>query len=121
MTGGLKLFPFLLQGIATASDAYIIINGSPNLQYGGNALSDDATTTDANMDHTNGAVEGYGVPNRLTVVSVSNTAAGAAIGFSLTYRQIPCSGVRSRTIQPQFLDVFCSWINWILQNTNKFY
>jgi len=52
------------------------------------------------MDHTNGAVEGYGVPNRLTVVSVSNTAGGAAIGFSLTYRQIPCAGVRSRTIQP---------------------
>jgi len=89
-----------LAGIATGSDAYIIINGSPNLQYGGNALSDDATTTDANMDHTNGAVEGYGVPNRLTVVSVSNTAGGAAIGFSLTYRQIPCAGVRSRTIQP---------------------
>lgn len=84
-----------------ASDAYIIINGSPNLQYGGNALSDDGTTTDANMDETNGAVEGYGVPFRLTVVSHTDTdATDTAIGFSLEYRQIPCGSIRSRTIQP---------------------
>merc|ERR1711953_417411 len=86
---------------AEASDAYILIPGSLYSEYGGNSLTQESATTDANMDTTSGAIDSYGVPNRLVVVSHSDTSGtNTALGFSLVYRLLPCSYIPRTFVTP---------------------
>ena len=86
---------------ADASDAYILIPGSLYSEYGGNSLSQDSATTPANMDDTSGAVDSYGIPFRLIVVSHTDTSGtNTALGFSLVYRLLPCSMLPRTFVAP---------------------
>ena len=86
---------------ADASDAYILIPGSLYSEYGGNSLSQDSATTAANMDETSGAVDSYGIPFRLIVVSHADTSGtNTALGFSLVYRLLPCSYIPRTFVAP---------------------